>query len=221
MALMTLASRDCKLIVVLATDAHGVGLERLEAVLEAGAAAIACVLLKPLAEATLGHGELGSAIRRLQARNVAVLLQSDAELALALGADGVHLAFESDEDTARSRYAIARAALGSDERTVGASAGLSRHLAMVLGEIGADYVAFEAEPGSVSEDGAGDLAAWWAPLFEVPSVAMGIESAAEADRLAGAGVAFIAVELGSASAETAARHVAEIAEAVATGQSVQ
>ncbi|MFO1171082.1 MAG: thiamine phosphate synthase [Hyphomicrobiaceae bacterium] len=144
-ALMTLASTDCRLIIVLETDAHGAGLERLEAMLAAGGTAIACVLLTPLPGVTLGTGELGSAIRRIQARDVAVLLQADVELARALGADGVHLTAGSDEDEARSRYAIARAALGS-ERTVGASAGLSKHMAMVYGEIGADYVAFEGRP---------------------------------------------------------------------------
>ena len=214
---MTVASTDCRLIIVLETDAHGAGLERLEAVLAAGGAAIACVLLKPRPGAMLGHGELGAAVRRIQAHDVAVLIQCDPELARVLGADGVHLPPESDEDEARSRYAIARAALGSD-RTVGASAGCSRHMAMVYGEIGADYVAFEGVSGDGREESSGELAEWWAPLFEVPSVAMGVQSASEADRLAGAGVEFIAVEIGRASADAAARHVAQIAEAIATGQ---
>lgn len=215
--LMTLASTDCRLIIVLETDAHGAGLERLDAVLPAGGPAIACVLLKPRPGGMLGHGELGSAIRRIQARDVAVLLQADAELVRELGADGVHLPTTVDEGEARSRYAIARAALGG-ERTVGASAGLSKHMAMVYGEIGADYVAFEGVPGDGQQESSGELAQWWAPLFEVPSVAMGVENAAEADHLAGAGVEFVAVELGSASGEAATRHVAQLVEAIATGQ---
>lgn len=214
---MTLASTDCRLIIVLETDAHGAGLERLEAVLAAGGTAIACVLLTPRPGVTLGTGELGSAIRRIQARDVAVLLQADVELARALGADGVHLTAGSDEDEARSRYAIARAALGS-ERTVGASAGLSKHMAMVYGEIGADYVAFEGAAGEGQDESPGALAQWWTELFEVPGVAMGVDSAAEADRLAAAGVEFIAVKLSGAAPEADAAHVALIAEAIATGQ---
>lgn len=214
---MTLASTDCRLIIVLETDAHGARLERLEAVLAAGGSAIACVILKARPGAQLGAGELRSAIQRIQARDVAVLMQADAELARALGADGVHLTAGSDEDEARGHYAVARAALGS-ERTVGASAGLSKHMAMVYGEIGADYVAFEAAAGDGEEESPGALAQWWSELFEVPGVAMGVESAAEADRLAAAGVEFIAVELARSTPELAAEHVALFAEAIATGQ---
>ncbi len=214
---MTLASTDCRLIIVLETDAHGAGLERLEAVLAGGESAIACVILKPRPGAQLGAGELGAAIQRIQTRDVAVLLQADAELARALGADGVHLTAASDEDEARTTYAVARAALGS-ERTVGASAGLSKHMAMVYGEIGTDYVAFEGTAGDGGEESSGTLAQWWTELFEVPGVAMGVASPAEADRLAAAGVEFIAVELANAPVEAAAAHVALLAEAIATGQ---
>jgi thiamine-phosphate pyrophosphorylase len=200
----------CRLLLVLETDAHGAGLECLEAVLAAGGPAIACVLLKPRPGGKLEHGELGSAIRRIQARDVAVLLQSDPELARELGDDGVHLPFTDDEAEARSRYAAARAALGSD-RTVGASAGLSKHMAMVYGEIGADYVAFEGA-------GAAELAQWWVPLFEVPVVAMGIEAAPDADRLAASGVDFVGVELAAGPAEALAQHVGQLAEAISIGE---
>lgn len=207
---MPAAKTNCRLVIVAETDSHGAGLERLEAALVAGGPSIACAILKPHPGSELAHGELSAAIRRLQAFDIAVLLAADAELAIELGADGVHLDPVADEASARSRYAIARAALGG-ERTVGASAGLSRHMAMVYGEMGADYVAFEGA-------GAGELAQWWAPLFEVPVVALGSESAAEADRLAAAGVEFIGVALGAGAAEAAARHVGEIAQAIAIGQ---
>jgi thiamine-phosphate pyrophosphorylase len=208
----------CQLYLVLETDTHGAGLERLEAVLRATGSAVACVLLRPADGAALGHGELQTAIQRVQTRDIAVLLADDAELARELGADGIHLSAAATEDEARSRYAIARAALGS-ERTVGASAGQSRHVAMVLGEIGADYVAFEPARDERTGETAVALAEWWTPLFEVPAVAFGIESAAAADRLAAAGVEFVGVALGHEPLDQLVRRVARLAEAISTGES--
>ncbi|MEZ5923741.1 MAG: thiamine phosphate synthase [Hyphomicrobiaceae bacterium] len=208
----------CQLYLVAETDAHGRGLEELEAVLAAGGEAVASVLLRPRSGGTLAHGELQSAIQRLQTRGLAVLIADDAELARHLGADGVHLYALHDEGEARARYAIARAMLGSD-RTVGASAGVSRHLAMVLGEIGADYVAFETGPDD-ARDRVAELAIWWAPLFEVPVVAMGIESAAEADRLAAAGVDFLGVAVSGLPKDAQTQHVARLAAAISTGEIV-
>lgn len=205
----------CQLYLTLETDAHGSGIERLEAALGAGGGAIACVLLRLNGGAASHHAELQTAVRRIQARDVAVLIGNDPELARAIGADGVHLAPTGDEDEARGRYAIARAALGS-ERTVGASAGQSKHMAMVLGEIGADYVAFESGDAEI----AAELAEWWSPLFEVPAVAMGVESAAEADRLASAGVEFVGVGLDAGPADQIAARVAHLAQAIATARSV-
>jgi thiamine-phosphate pyrophosphorylase len=211
------ARAHSQLYLVLETDGHGTGLEHLEAALTVAGEAVACVLLKPRPGGSLGHGELPTAIQRLQARGLAVLVAGDAETALHLGADGVHLGVCEDEADARSRYAIARAALGS-ARTVGASAGLSRHLAMVLGEIGADYVAFEPDASGQSREGAAEQAQWWVPLFEVPVVVLGVESAAEADRLAAAGVEFVGVDLSDSDAEAQARHVARMAEALSVGE---
>lgn len=216
---MPLTPARCRLYLSLETDAHGRGIERLEAALAAGGEAIACVMLWVGGAGASHHAELLMAVRRVQARDVAVLIAGDAELAHQLGADGVHLSATGDEDEARSRYAIARAALGS-ERTVGASAGLSKHMAMVLGEIGADYVAFEPGAGDGDAAAAAALAEWWSPLFEVPAVALGIESAAEADRLASAGVEFVGVALDDGAADQIARHVAHLAEAIATAESV-
>ncbi len=213
------AQSHCRLYLTLETDAHGSGLERLEAALGAGGEAIACVLLRLHDQAASHHAELQTAVRRLQARDVAVLIADDAELARAFGADGVHLSATANEDEARSRYAIARASLGS-ERTVGASAGLSKHIAMVLGEIGVDYVAFETGASGADAGATAALAEWWSLLFEVPAVALGIESTAEADRLASAGVEFVGVALDAGPADQIASHVARMAEAIATAESV-
>lgn len=214
---MSPAQSRCRLYMTLETNAHGNGLERLEAALGAGGGAIACVMLRVNGGAASHHAELQTAVRRIQARDVAVLIADDAELARKLGADGVHLSATGDEGEARGRYAIARAALGS-ERTVGGSAGLSKHMAMVLGEIGADYVAFAPDAGD--GDAGAELAEWWSALFEVPAVALGIESAAEADRLASAGVEFVGVALDAGPSDQIARHVAHMAEAIATAESV-
>ncbi len=213
------AKSHCRLYLTLETDAHGSGLERLEAALAAGGEAVACVLIRIRDKAASHHAELRTAVRRVQALDVAVLIADDAELARQLGADGVHLSATGDEAEARGRYAIARASLGS-ERTVGASAGLSKHMAMVLGEIGADYVAFEPAAGDGDADAGAELAEWWSALFEVPAVALGITSAAEADRLASAGVEFAGVALDAGPADQLARHVARMVEVIATAESV-
>ena len=70
-----------------------------------------------------------------QDKGVAVLLD-DADLALKLRADGVHLL-----DPAL--YAKARRAIGNDG-IVGVACPLERHTAMEVGEAGADYVEFQA-----------------------------------------------------------------------------
>ena len=219
LALMTASPTHCRLYLTFATDAHGGGIERLEASVMAGGPAIACVQIRIQGMAPDHHAELQTAVHRVQARDIAVLIANDAELARALGADGVHLDRASGEAEARAGYAIARAALGA-ERTVGVSAGVSRHLAMVLGEIGADYVAFEPAAADETGEAAASAAIWWAPLFEVPVVALGVASAAEADRLAAAGVDFVGMTLGEEPADELARHVARIAEAIATAEAV-
>lgn len=126
-------------------------------------------------------------------QNLAVLIADDIELAAALGADGVHIPAD------QRRLAAARARLGAD-KTVGVSCSLSRHEAMVMGEGGADYVAFAEH----WREGPRDMAAlagmvgWWAAIFELPCVAwLGEEDAAgEARMLADAGADFVAVRCG-------------------------
>ena len=66
---------------------------------------------------------------------LACLIDQDAGLAERLGADGVHI--EADAQV----YAKARKLLG-ESASIGAGCGLSRHDAMRLAELGADYVAF-------------------------------------------------------------------------------
>ena len=59
------------------------------------------------------------------------------------------------------------------------------------------------------------MIAWWSEIFEVPCVALGVESAAEAGRLAAAGADFIGIPLPSGlSAEGTAETVRAYVKAI-------
>ncbi len=95
-----------------------------------------------------------------KARDVALLLEGDANLAAELGVDGVQLTAGSTA-LADARSTVGPAAI------VGADCGTSRHAAMTVAEAEADYVGFSG----VRRDGE-SVIAWWASLFEVPCVAL-------------------------------------------------
>ena len=140
-------------------------------------------------EATAVHTlvELG------QKAGVATLIGGEANLARTLRADGVHLPWASAIQTA---YAEARESLGT-RYIVGADAGRSRHDAMALAEAGADYIGFGIPPHVEDRRSAAerrlDLCSWWAEIFEVPVMALDVEDAADAARLAAVRADFIAV----------------------------
>jgi thiamine-phosphate pyrophosphorylase len=94
------------------------------------------------------------------AHDTALLLAGDPGNCLKAGADGIHL--QADP----ASYAAARAAMGVD-KIIGIECGTSRHLAMTLGELGADYIAFSG----VAPAKNGTILSWWSELFEVPCVA--------------------------------------------------
>lgn len=174
------------------------------------AAPVTTVLL-PAADAAV----LAPLVALAQSHGTAALVADDARLARALGADGVHLTWSPD---LAQRYAAARATVGGDA-IVGVESGSSRHDAMVLGEAGADYIAFAAPPEAHDDGGqAGlqaDLIAWWSELFEVPCVAFGVTAPADAAALAAGGADFIGVTLpAAADPGTAAALVAAIAAAM-------
>jgi thiamine-phosphate pyrophosphorylase len=199
-----------QLFLTLACDAAAG--DRLAAALEV--AAPASVLLAP-ADAGPLPPHAAALVAAIQARGIAALVLDDARRALDLGADGVHLAHTKDST---ARYRWAREFLGP-RLIVGADAGASRHDAMVLGEEGADYVAFGLGPDRRDRDAeAGlrlDLVAWWAELFEVPCVALDVERAEEAAELARAGADFIGVALpADEGAVAAAARLGAIAEAL-------
>jgi thiamine-phosphate pyrophosphorylase len=156
---------------------------RLEAALAAGGSA--AFLLRLAGAERSAVGPAAAQLRPLcAAHGIAFLLQDDVDLALELGADGVHLG-------AVEGLAAARAALGP-ERILGASCGSSRHAAMVAGDAGADYIAF-GDPERPPTVELGELIAWWSELFVLPCLAESAASLTDCRTLARTGADFIGV----------------------------
>jgi thiamine-phosphate pyrophosphorylase len=138
-------------------------------------------------ETLADEGWASRLIDLVQSRGVAVLVADDSELAERLGSDGIHLGVA---DTLR--YAKARELLGASA-SIGVGCGLSRHDAMRVAEIGADYVAFGSPESSIDAvNQIADLTAWWAEIFVVPCVAWNIDRVDDAERLAKLGADFVA-----------------------------
>lgn len=132
-------------------------------------------------------------MRIAQSRDVAFIVNDRPDLALKLGADGVHV---GQDDVP---YAEARALLGPD-RIIGVTCHNSRHLAMEAAEAGADYVAFGAfyptttkEPKTRAEP---EILTWWQDIMEAPCVAIGGITVENAMPLVKAGADFLAVSAG-------------------------
>jgi thiamine-phosphate pyrophosphorylase len=125
--------------------------------------------------------------------DVAFILNDDPKLAAELNCDGVHI---GQQDTP---YDAARKSVGNDA-IVGVTCHDSRHLAMIAGEKGADYVAFgafyptttKAAPTAAHPD----LLSWWQTMMEVPCVAIGGITPENCAPLIAAGADFLAVSSG-------------------------
>jgi thiamine-phosphate pyrophosphorylase len=191
---MTENGRASPLCLVLEVRAGTADLTRAEAAL-AGAAAAASLVISPALGRKLAAADVRPLVSLAQERNVAALIADDTELARTARADGVHLSWHKDIE---HTYAAARALLGTGA-IVGADAGRSRHDAMVLGERGADYIAFgiaaHASDRETARARRRDLIAWWAEVFEPPCVAFDAETAAEGHDLLEAGADFIAFRI--------------------------
>lgn len=144
-----------------------------------------CVLL--CGADRMHQDNLNRLIDLVQGCGLACLIEGDIALAEELGADGVHLPANAD------LYQRARARLG-ESANIGVHCGLSRHDAMTLAELGADYVAFSAPPeaGIDGIDRCAEIVSWWAELFVVPCVAWNVATASDAARFAALGADFIA-----------------------------
>ena len=128
-----------------------------------------------------------------QRAGVAFIMNDRPDLAVQLGADGVHVGQED------ASYSEARAAMGR-ERIVGVTCHDSRHLAIEAAEAGADYVAFGAffptatkAPESRAER---ELIQWWSEMMVVPCVAIGGITVENCAPLIEAGADFLAVAAG-------------------------
>ncbi|MGE0409094.1 MAG: thiamine phosphate synthase [Amphiplicatus sp.] len=157
--------------------------------LDAGDAACLQLRMKPAAEADI----LRAAARLLpicRARDVALLINDRPDLAKKAGAEGVHL---GQEDGA---VKAARALLGEDA-TIGVTCHNSRHLGLLAGEAGADYVAFGAffptETKAAPTRADPEILEWWAQATTLPSVAIGGITPENCAPLVAAGADFLAV----------------------------
>lgn len=148
---------------------------------------IASLLLHAPGGGSPARGTAEALVPLAHGRGVPLVVMHDAELAHTAGADGVHI--PANEPL----YASARKLLGPDA-IIGADCGVSRHDALVLAELGADYVAFGAPPGAAAPaDDIAGLVNWWQEVCEPPVVAWHHDGWEEAAELIGAGADFIAV----------------------------
>lgn len=108
------------------------------------------------------------------AADVPLLVTDRAELVARLGLDGVHLS------PSGQALGPMRKRLGKDV-ILGAAGGGERHRAISLAEAGADYVSLGPVAGAGAAEDA--LFSWWAEMIEVPSVAEGGVTPADAARL--------------------------------------
>jgi thiamine-phosphate pyrophosphorylase len=179
----------CGLYLISPQEVGGTFPDRLRAALDPGLANAFQLRVKDIDSHALAL--LAEPLQRICAdAEVAFIVNDSIALAKRLGADGVHLG-QSDGDIHE-----ARAALGPDAQ-IGRTCHDSRHLAMEAGEEGADYVAFGAfhetttKPSNYRPDPS--ILTWWSTVFEIPCVAIGGITPANAAPLVEAGADFVAV----------------------------
>jgi thiamine-phosphate pyrophosphorylase len=122
--------------------------------------------------------------------DTAFIVNDSIALARRLRADGVHLG-QGDGDPREARRELGPGA------QIGVTCHDSRHLAMDAGEAGADYVAFGAFYPTATKETRHrpdpSILSWWTTLFELPCVAIGGITPANAGPLVAAGADFLAV----------------------------
>lgn len=182
-------TEPAKLYLISPQDVGGTFAERLKAALDPGIASAFQLRVKDIQEHELAR--LAEPLQRICADcDVAFIINDSMALAKRLGADGVHLG-QSD-----GAIAEARALLGPSAQ-IGRTCHDSRHLAMEAGEQGADYVAFGAFYPTATKPSdyrpSPSILTWWSTLFEIPCVAIGGITPANAPPLVAAGADFLAV----------------------------
>lgn len=125
----------------------------------------------------------------------AFIVNDRLDLALKAGADGVHLG-QDDGSVKAARAKV------SEDFIIGSSCHDSKHMAMVAGEQGADYVAFGAFYPTTSKSAEAlakygtpspDILSWWQSYMVLPCVAIGGMNPSNCGVIAKAGADFIAV----------------------------
>ncbi|HEX4694059.1 thiamine phosphate synthase [Sphingomonas sp.] len=179
----------CQLYLVSPLDVGGAFPDRLARALDAGPVAAFQFRVKDIDQHEAAR--LAEPLQRICAdHDVAFIVNDSVSLAKRLGADGVHLG-QGDGDPRE-----ARTVLGPDVQ-IGVTCHDSRHLAMEAGDAGADYVAFGAfyTTSTKATTHRPDLSilSWWTTLFELPSVAIGGITPANAPPLVAAGADFLAI----------------------------
>jgi thiamine-phosphate pyrophosphorylase len=163
---MTSVQQRCQPYLTVSADKLDHGLEAVNAMLER--ANFPCLLLTAPKTGLYDAFAAGKLMDLCHNHDTAFLIENDLEAAADLRADGLHIA------AGTASYDIARARLGS-EIQIGTACGFSRHQAMQMAELGADYVAFgDTQPpqtGQPQDPETKDMIAWWSALFEIPCVA--------------------------------------------------
>lgn len=179
----------CQLYLISPLEVGGAFPDRLARALDAGPVAAFQFRVKNINQHEAAR--LAEPLQRIcAARDVAFIVNDSVALAKRIGADGVHLG--QDDGDPRE----ARAALGPNVQ-IGVTCHDSRHFAMDAGEAGADYVAFGSfyptTTKEVKHHPEPVILSWWSSLFELPCVAIGGITPANAAPLVAAGADFIAV----------------------------
>lgn len=179
----------CQLYLISPLDVTGGFADRLRRALDAGPVAAFQFRVKDVDQHQAA--KLAEPLQRICAdAEVAFIVNDSVSLAKRLGADGVHLG-QGDGDARE-----ARVILGPNVQ-IGVTCHDSRHLAMDAGEAGADYVAFGAfyptSTKTTEHRPEPVILSWWSTLFEIPCVAIGGITPANAAPLVQAGADFLAV----------------------------
>ncbi len=141
--------------------------------------------------------EIKQSAQKLQkicrANNCLFLLNDSVEMALEIGADGVHLGVEDGS----IKIARQKAQKINPGFVIGASCYDSKHLAMEAGEQGADYVSFGAFFDSKTKKSRGkptlEILQWCSEITNLPIAAIGGINDQNCTSLIKAGADFIAV----------------------------
>lgn len=182
----------CQLYLISPLDVGGDFPDRLQEALEAGPVAAFQFRVKDVDQHAAAR--LAAPLQAICGEHDCAFIVNDSvALAKRLGADGVHLG-QGDGDPREARDELGR------DAQIGVTCHNSRHLALEAGEAGADYVAFGAfypsETKQAKYQAEPEILEWWSSMMELPCVAIGGITVANAAPLVEAGADFLAVSGG-------------------------